>query len=171
MKTNAPMWPESQTPSQRLINDTIDTPPNTRECMFCLDSEYTSDDEKRVENPVATHVADKPPPPKKQLVLDYGDLFPCDCSVHAHGKCLHQWMRIDTRCPMCKQNADDSAMHETVVEHIHIHMENRTSQPDIGIDVDIDSENEYHCFSDVGRACCYCSAGLTIVMLLMYTNV
>ena len=36
-------------------------------------------------------------------VLDYGDLFPCKCSVYSHGNCLQIWLDNEQCCPICKR--------------------------------------------------------------------
>jgi hypothetical protein len=44
---------------------------------------------------------------EKSMVKNFGDLFPCDCAVHAHGTCLQQWLDIEQTCPICRTRIED----------------------------------------------------------------
>lgn len=156
------MWPETQTPSQALLQSdpTIiisQAPTGGRECLFCLEQEYVSDEEPCVAGSV--DAAHKSQPPHR--VLDYGDLFSCSCSVFAHGKCLHRWLLLDNRCPMCKEdNGCAPPRHVvTTVENIH-------STP-----AQENGQSAAPLLCDIGRVCCYCCAGLGLVFLVMHNKV
>ena len=117
MQENAE-WPEVQVITKSLIeNSTTANVPDIalivedehRECLFCLESntplqsgdgtrtpENTAVNETLVNNIATTNYED-------MLVSNFTELFPCECAIHCHGKCLQLWLTHEQCCPICRR--------------------------------------------------------------------
>ena len=116
--------------------------------------------------PVQTHAT------KEMFVLDYGELFPCECSVYSHGHCLQIWLDNEQCCPICKRP----------IEHVKSPT-NRTSSPPLHalhtlhtlhtIDSESSDGDNTRRASPVSyglRLCCYSGVCIAVAVFIWYSS-
>lgn len=180
---------DAQSPPTHVANNT------NRVCIFCLDGELTHaiSNKNGVSNPVGTNtntnganmyasvdIENMPTEiiidpetttsiknkTKRFLVLDLGDLFPCNCAVYTHGFCLQQWLDIEHTCPICRRpietrlNTTELNLPTTFESTIQNTVLNAHNE-------DINYDTHTSGLHYTIRMCCYCSFSTILVYLLL----